>query len=408
MGRTPVKVRQLNQYVGRILKTDPILADVSVIGEISNLKFHSSGHVYFSLKDDYARVGCFLAAQNLEYIKGPLEEGMEIIASGFISVYERGGNYSLNVQDIETGGVGQLAARFEELKKKLSDEGLFDNEHKKELPQFPEKIAIVTSATGAAVQDIMKIIRGKNDYVDILVYPVLVQGPSAPGDIAKAIEDINDDHRDVDIIITGRGGGSAEELWAFNEEVVVRSIFRSKIPVISAVGHETDVTLSDFVADVRAETPTAAAQMAVPDTGLLREHIEDLKKSMIDDLEYKVESCSARLKALDPVAFATGLRTRMNYEQVHLEDTLEQMRYDLDSRIERVRADMELHREILETASPFRILGQGYSYVTDQNGNIIRSVEEVSRGDIISIRMNDGSADAEIRKTFKEVNNGDR
>ena len=402
MGRSAVKVRQLNQYVGRILKTDPLLADVSVIGEISNLKFHSSGHVYFSLKDDYARVGCFLAAQNLEYIKGPLEEGMEVIASGYISVYERGGSYSLNVQDIESGGIGQLAARFEELKKKLSAEGIFDSDRKKDLPQFPDKIAIVTSPTGAAVQDMIKIITGKNDYVNILVYPVLVQGPAAPDDIAKAIDDINAHHGDVDIIITGRGGGSAEELWAFNEEVVVRSIYASHSPVISAVGHETDVTLSDFAADVRAETPTAAAQMAVPDTGVIREQLEELIEDMTSDLEYRVESCTRRLEALDPVAFATGLRTRMNYEQVHIEDVLEQMRYDLDSRIEKARGDIGLFREVLETASPFGILSRGYSYVTGEDGNIIRSIGEVNPGDAVSIRMNDGSAKAEIREISEE------
>lgn len=407
MGRSPVKVGQLNQYISRILRTDPILADVSVVGEISNLKFHSSGHVYFSLKDDFARVGCFLAAPNLEHIKGPLEEGIEVIATGYISVYERGGNYSLNVQDIETGGVGQLAARFEELRKKLSEEGLFDREHKKELPFFPEKIAIVTSPTGAAVQDVMKIIRSRNDYVDILVYPVLVQGPSAPGEIAEAIDDLNVNYKNIDIIITGRGGGSAEELWAFNEEPVLRSIFRSKIPVISAVGHETDVTLSDFVADVRAETPTAAAQMAVPDTGALREHLDELKEDLISDLEYRLDQFTTRLRSLDPVAFASGLKTRMNYEQVHLDDLMEQMKYDLDSRMDRIRSDMGTYKEILETASPFRILGQGYSYVTGEDGRILRSVDEVSPGDPISIRMSDGSADAEIKSTNKEVNHGD-
>jgi len=409
MGRSAVKVRQLNQYVGRILKTDPILSDVSVIGEISNLKFHSSGHVYFSLKDDYARVGCFLAAPNLEYIKGPLEEGMEVIATGYISVYERGGSYSLNVQDIESGGIGQLAARFEELKKKLSAEGIFDPEHKKELPTFPEKIAIVTSPTGAAVQDVMKIITGRNDYVDILVYPVLVQGPAAPADIAKAIDDINENHRDVDIIITGRGGGSAEELWAFNEEVVVRSIFRSTIPVISAVGHETDVTLSDFAADVRAETPTAAAQMAVPDTSEIRALIDEMNEDLLEDMRYRVESCQSRLESLDPVAFAAGLTMRMNYEQIHLEDTIEQMGYDMTSLLDSTRSDMELFREIIETASPFRILGQGYSYIRGKGGKIIRSVSEVSPGDMVSIQMSDGSAISEIKEisdtepTDKEV-----
>ena len=225
MGLKPLKVGQLNSYIGRILKNDPILGAVSVVGEISNLKFHSSGHVFFSLKDETSKVNCFLAASNLERITCPMEEGMEIVASGYISVYERGGYYSLNIRDIEVNGEGQLAIQFEKLKAKLEKEGLFAAENKKPLPEFPSKIAVVTSETGAAVRDIIRTVRNKNDYVDILVYPVLVQGPAAAEDIASAINDINKNHTDIDIIITGRGGGSMEELWAFNEEVVARSIF---------------------------------------------------------------------------------------------------------------------------------------------------------------------------------------
>ena len=259
MGLKPIRVGQLNNYIGRVLKTDPILGNVSVIGEISNLKFHGSGHVYFSLKDEASKVNCFLAASNLERISCPMEEGMEIIASGYISVYERGGYYSLNIRDIEVNGEGQLAIQFEKLKAKLEKEGLFAAENKKLLPAFPSKIAVVTSETGAAVRDIIRTIKNKNDYVDILVYPVLVQGPAAAKDIADAITDINENYRDIDVIIKGRGGGSMEELWAFNEEMVARSIFASEIPVISAVGHETDFTISDFTADFRAATPTRAS-----------------------------------------------------------------------------------------------------------------------------------------------------
>ena len=408
MGRSAVKVAQLNQYIGRIMKTDPLLSDISVIGEISNLKYHSSGHIYFSLKDDYARVGCFLAAQNAEYITSPLEEGMEVIASGYISVYERGGNYSLNVQDVETAGLGQLAARFEALKKKLSEEGLFDPDKKKELPAFPEKIAIVTSPTGAAVRDILKILKSRNDYVDILIYPVLVQGPSAPPEIASAIDDINDNHKDVDIIITGRGGGSAEELWAFNEEIVVRSIAGSHIPIISAVGHETDVTLSDFAADVRAETPTAAAQMAVPDTAQLREELNYLKERLKEGIEHRVESLQRTLDNLDPTAFATGLKTRMNYEQMHIDSLWEQISDDMDLRIKEGIRISDQYMEIIETASPYRILGQGYSWVTDENGKILRSVDAIKKGDLVTLRLSDGSADAYIEDTKKEVDNNER
>lgn len=406
MGRSAIKVGQLNQYIGRILKTDPILSDVSVIGEISNLKFHSSGHIYFSLKDDTSKVNCFLSSYNAEYIKSPLEEGMEIVASGYISVYERGGYYSLNVMDVETGALGQLAVRFEELRKKLSEEGLFDDEHKKELPSFPKRISIVTSPTGAAVRDIIKIVKSRNDYVNILIYPVLVQGPAAAASIAGAIDDINANHRDVDVIITGRGGGSAEELWAFNEEVVVRSIYNSKIPVISAVGHETDVTLSDFAADIRAETPTAAAQMAVPDTGEIREALDDMRDSLMEDMAHLIEGYKTRVENLDPSSFASGLMTRMNYEQMHTDDIFEQMSEDIRSRIDRSLLRAEHYREIIETANPYRILGQGYSFVTDEKGSIIRSVDDISEGDRVSIRLSDGYAEATIDNREKEAEDG--
>ena len=295
MGLKPIRVGQLNNYIGRVLKTDPILGNVSVIGEISNLKFHSSGHVYFSLKDETSKINCFLSSSNLEHITCPMEEGMEIVASGFISVYERGGYYSLNIRDMEVNGEGQLAIQFEKLKAKLEKEGLFAPEHKKPLPEFPSKIAVVTSETGAAVRDIIRTIKNKNDYVDILVYPVLVQGPAAAQDIAGAIRDINENYKDVDVIITGRGGGSMEELWAFNEEVVARSIFASEIPVISAVGHETDFTISDFTADFRAATPTAAAELAVPDTGKLREYLEDMKEELASSLIQGIEMAGVAL-----------------------------------------------------------------------------------------------------------------
>ena len=333
MGLKPIKVGQLNNYIGRVLKTDPILANVSVVGEISNLKFHSSGHVYFSLKDETSKLNCFLASSNLERITCPMEEGMEVVASGYISVYERGGYYSLNIRDIEVNGEGQLAIQFEKLKAKLEREGLFSAENKKPLPEFPSKIAVVTSETGAAVRDIIRTVKNKNDYVDILVYPVLVQGPAAAEDIAAALRDINENYSDVDIIITGRGGGSMEELWAFNEEVVARSIFASRIPVISAVGHETDFTISDFVADFRAATPTAAAELAVPDTGELREYLSGMKQTLADSLLQTVEYRKNRLAALDPNAFANGISTRIAYEQMNADRIIEGMGENLASRI---------------------------------------------------------------------------
>ncbi|MBE6028596.1 MAG: exodeoxyribonuclease VII large subunit [Clostridiales bacterium] len=396
MGLKPIRVGQLNNYIGRVLKTDPILGNVSVIGEISNLKFHSSGHVYFSLKDETSKVNCFLAASNLERITCPMEEGMEIIASGYISVYERGGYYSLNIRDVEVNGEGQLAVQFEKLKAKLEKEGLFAAENKKPLPVFPSKIAVVTSETGAAVRDIIRTIKNKNDYVDILVYPVLVQGPAAAKDIADAITDINENYKDIDIIITGRGGGSMEELWAFNEEIVARSIFASDIPVISAVGHETDFTISDFTADYRAATPTAAAEMAVPDTGEIRQSLEEMKENLAASLIQSIELRKNRLSALDPNAFANGITTRIAYEQMNADRIIESMGEHLKNRIASGKERIELLRALIDAADPKGILARGYSVVTDEEGNVISRSNQLKIGQNVTIETGSGTAGAEI------------
>ena len=396
MGLKPIRVGQLNNYIGRVLKTDPILGNVSVIGEISNLKFHSSGHVYFSLKDEASKVNCFLASSNLERITCPMEEGMEIIASGYISVYERGGYYSLNIRDIEVNGEGQLAIQFEKLKAKLEKEGLFSADNKKPIPVFPSKVAVVTSETGAAVRDIIRTIKNKNDYVDILVYPVLVQGPAAARDIADAIKDINENYRDIDVIITGRGGGSMEELWAFNEEIVARSIFASEIPVISAVGHETDFTISDFTADFRAATPTAAAEMAVPDTGELRESLKNMKEELAAALIGQIELRKNRLSALDPNAFSKGIATRIAYEQMNADRIIESMADSLKNRITVGRERIDLLKALLEAADPKAILARGYSVVTDERGNVISRADKLKVGQNVTIETGSGSARAEI------------
>lgn len=396
MGLKPIRVGQLNNYIGRVLKTDPILGNVSVIGEISNLKFHSSGHVYFSLKDETSKVNCFLAASNLERITCPMEEGMEIIASGYISVYERGGYYSLNIRDIEVNGEGQLAIQYEKLKAKLEKEGLFSAEHKKPLPEFPAKIAVVTSETGAAMRDIIRTIKNKNDYVDILVYPVLVQGPAAAQDIANSLKDINAHYKDIDVIITGRGGGSMEELWAFNEEIVARSIFASEIPVISAVGHETDFTISDFTADFRAATPTAAAEMAVPDTGELREYLRSKKEELASSLIGQIDLRKNRLSALDPNAFSKGIATRIAYEQMNADRIIESMADSLKNRIASGRDRIELLKALLEAADPKAILARGYSVVTDEKGSVISRADKLKVGQNVTIETGSGSARAEI------------
>ncbi len=396
MGLTPIRVKQLNGYISRILSVDPLLSDVAVIGEISNLKFQNSGHIYFSLKDDSSSIRCFLPAGTAPQIVCPLEEGLEVIVSGRINVYVPGGYYSLLVTDVEAEGKGQLAVRFEQLKEKLSKEGLFDPAHKKQLPSFPKKVAVVTSPTGAAVRDIQRTIRNKNDVVSILIVPVLVQGPAAASEIAAAIDDLNAHHRDVDVIIAGRGGGSTEELWAFNEEIVARSIYASEIPVISAVGHETDFTIADFTADYRAATPTAAAELAVPDTKELRKHLDWLRDDLAQQLRRRTELARRHLQMLDPSAFAAGIRQRIEAEQKGIEQKKKGMDDQLVRRIETSRQRIELLRQLLNSASPYEILERGYSMVTDESGRLLRSAQEAGLGQNVVIRMADGSLDAKI------------
>ena len=323
---------------------------------------------------------------------------MEVIASGFISVFERDGVYNLNVRDIETNGIGQLAVAFEKLKAKLEKEGLFAPENKKPLPSFPSKIAVVTSETGAAVRDIIKTIKNKNDYVNILVFPVLVQGPAAARDIAGAIDRINAEYRDIDIIITGRGGGSMEELWAFNEEIVARSIFASNIPVISAVGHETDFTIADFTADFRAATPTAAAEMAVPNTNEIRLALNEMRTALANNLIRNIEMKRNRLNALDPNAFARGISEKIAYEQLNADRILEGMEESLRHRIASLKERVEHLGALISTADPKAILARGYSVVTDENGSIISSADELSIGQNVTIETGRGSAAARITR----------
>jgi exodeoxyribonuclease VII large subunit len=396
MALKPVSVSQLNGYIKRILQTDPILGNVSVVGEISNLKFHGSGHVYFTLKDQNSKINCFLPADRLAQLRYELSEGMEITASGYIYLYERGGSYSLNIKDIEVAGLGNLAIAFEKLKAKLEAEGIFDPAIKKPIPYFPEKIAVVTSETGAAVRDILKIIKNRNNYVDVLVYPVLVQGPAAAGEIAAAIDDINAKWPDIDTIIVGRGGGSMEELWAFNEEIVARSIYDSKIPVISAVGHETDFTISDFAADRRAETPTAAAHMAVPDINELKVYVGDLKENLHNYMLRLLQLKEYHLNTLDFNAFRRDIESKIVMEQMRIDSINSENNLLISSMIESFEHQIMNLKDSLEALNPKAIMSRGYSAVTDANGVFINSVNNLKPNDKVVIYMHDGSADATV------------
>ncbi len=357
MALRPITVTQLNDYIARVFDSDTLLMNVAVTGEISNLKYHSSGHVYFSLNDENSKVNCFLPSSYVKNLSYELGDGLEITASGKVNVYRRGGYYSLFVRSIQVAGEGNLSMAFQLMKEKLEKEGLFDPAHKRPIPAFPHKIGILTSSTGAAVKDIVKIIRSKNELVDILIFPVQVQGEGAAQNIAETLKFVNDSYDDIDTLIVGRGGGSQEDLWAFNEEVLARAIYDSRIPVISAVGHEIDFSISDFVADLRAETPTAAADIAVPDIGELVEKLNKFSDEML-----------------------IHLKNKLSLGELRTEKALNKLKSDLDMLLLSRSNEIEKLKLILEQNDPHRIMERGYT-VIESEGRVIRTPEELKDGE---------------------------
>ncbi|NBH61148.1 exodeoxyribonuclease VII large subunit [Anaerotruncus sp. 80] len=373
MALKPVTVSQLNEYISRVIGTDPLLGAVVVKGEISNLKYHGSGHVYFSIIDATSKINCFLPRDYAMSLHYPLEDGMEVTLTGSISVFKKNGTYSLYVKIVEVSGEGNLAIAFEKMKEKLSKEGLFDQSHKKPIPKYPNKIGIVTSATGAAVKDILKILKGRNHLVDVMIFPVLVQGEAASADIAAMLDYINETFDDIDTLIVGRGGGSADDLWAFNEENVARAIYRSEIPIISAVGHEIDFTIADLVADLRAETPTAAAQLVVPDTEQMRKQMEDLKEHLYIQLSNK-----------------------LMYHRLLIDNLAKEMKNCLNGQIAKLENELTQSKLLLEENNPAQILENGYSVLTDEDGKVISAVSQLCEKKEYKITLQDGFAKCRI------------
>lgn len=375
-----------------------------MIGEISNIKFHGSGHIYFTMKDEKSRLSCFLPKERAETLRYQLTDGMEITAQGYIGVYQTGGIYSLNVRDVIVEGTGNLTAAFLKLKEKLQNEGLFDKKHKKAMPLFPRQIVLVTSETGAAVHDIIKVIKDRNDIINIIVYPCLVQGTEAATDISQAILEVNNLFPDADLMIIGRGGGSLEDLWPFNEEIVARSIFCSRIPVISAVGHETDFTISDYAADLRAATPTEAAQMAAPRTSELKKKIETLGSSLFDSaktlINYK-ELCvmSFNMKSLgEQLSYRIknlSLKTRGNYSG---------LLSAIEERLSALQLKAELIKAELNSADPYEIMKRGYGAVLDPDGKFARGVSYFKIGDSLTVIFNDGKINCQVKGIMRSSN----
>ena len=401
MALKPIRVSQINNYIKRILQSDPLLGGVTVIGEVSNLKFHGTGNVYFSLKDESSKINCFLPAERAEALRYELTEGLEIQASGYVYVYEKGGTYSLNIRDILVEGTGNLAVAFETLKRKLEQEGLFRQEHKKLIPAFARKVAVVTSDTGAAVRDIIKIIKERSPFTDILLYPCRVQGEGAAEEIAEAIRRVNERFPETDVLITGRGGGSMEELWAFNEEVVARSIFASEIPVISAVGHETDFTIADFAADRRAATPTEAAQMAVPDVNLIKQRLEKGKTDLRENLRQKMQLAELRMERSSPGEMRKALESRLDRAAINIEEQMRNLLFYCRNRLEVLNRKTEAYKTALETQNPAEIMERGYGLILNGEGNVVTGIADLSRGDSLAVLMKDGQVDCTVNAVLK-------
>lgn len=394
-------ISEANSYIKRILTNDPILYNLRVKGEISNFKVHSSGNVYLSLKDEKSKLNCIIFKSNYDKSLN-LDNGVKIIATGYISVYERDGAYQLYINEVEIEGIGNLYIEFNKLKEKLKNEGLFDSKYKKQIPKMPRSIGVVTSPTGAVIRDIINVTKRRFPKVDIKLYPVNVQGDKSAEDICSGIEFFNR-MENVDTIIVGRGGGSLEELWSFNEEIVAREIFKSKIPIISAVGHETDFTICDFVSDMRAPTPSAAAEIATPDLSEIYYKLDNIKNRMNRSLNNQVILDNEKLNN----TFDKINNHMKNYiirdKVIQLDQIYDKINFRLEQNLETSKEKLSKKAALLHNLSPLATISRGYSIV-EKKGHVINSIEEVNVNDDINITLKDGDLDCIINKiNSKEV-----
>lgn len=394
-------VSQVNTYIKNMFSQDYMLRSISVKGEVSNCKYHSFGHIYFTLKDKLGVISCVMFAGNRGGLSFPLKEGMQVVVSGNIDVYERDGRYQLYAKKIVLDGIGQLYERYEALKQELEERGLFAEEYKQPIPQYIHTLGVVTAKTGAAVRDIINIAKRRNPYVQIIVYPAIVQGEYAVPSIVNGIHAL--EQLGVDVMIVGRGGGSIEDLWAFNEEAVAQAVFDCSVPVISAVGHETDTTIIDYVADLRAPTPSAAAELAVWDVDLLEKHLLSYREYMINRIRQSLEKYrlyvsreAMRIKQFSPQNRIQTLRfTTMRAE--------EQLQAGMQHILEEYRRMLSIHIERLKGVSPLDKLSQGYSFVENENGKTVNDINAVSIGELLTISVKNGKIKARAEKINSHI-----
>ncbi len=397
--RNAYTVSKVNQYIRNMFQCDYALNRIYVKGEVSNLKYHTSGHIYFTLKDEKSQMSCVMFASQRSGLDFRMTEGQSILVYGYIGVYERDGKYQLYASEITQEGLGSLFELFEKLKKDLEKEGLFSSEHKKEIPFYAKKVGIVTASTGAAIQDIVNIAKRRNPYVELILYPAKVQGEGAAETIVKGIKTL--DAMKIDVLIVGRGGGSIEDLWAFNEESVARALYHCKTPVISAVGHETDTTIADFVSDLRAPTPSAAAELAVCNIFSMLDSIKEyehrinrLMERKIQQNRYFLEQYKLRLEHQSPM-----YQIQRNRQYViDLEDKLE---YFMKQNVLGKKHRLQLYIEKMKGLSPLEKLNKGYAFLTDEEGNTVRTVGTLKKGDNVAIAVTDGEIQAVVEKVTK-------
>ena len=392
-------VAQINAYIKRIFQSDYALNRIYIKGEVSNCKYHSSGHIYFSLKDDKSQISCVMFAnQRINGLDFEMENGQTVIVSGSISVFERNGTYQLYANEISLDGIGRLYVEFEKLKDKLYKEGLFDHEKKKPIPQNPKTIGIVTAKTGAAIHDIMSVAKRRNPYIQLVLYPAQVQGDGPADTIVRGIQTL--DRYGVDTIIIGRGGGSIEDLWAFNEEMVARAIYAAKTPIISGTGHEVDTTIADYAADLRAATPTAACELAVPDLRETLDAIDARKRSLsvqirhiLRNYELRLEQYSGKLRSFDP-------KLQLQEQRMTLAELEDRLTKRMDFLRNRYQHRLELYAQRLHGLSPTAKLIGGYGYLSDQSGRPVVSATQISKGDEVQITISDGSIKTKVTQVI--------
>lgn len=397
-------VKQVNAYIKNMFTQDFMLNRIYVKGEVSNCKYHTSGHIYFSLKDESGAIACIMFSGQRGGLEFRMQDGQQVVVLGSVTTYERDGKYQLYAKEIILDGAGLLYEKFEALKRELGEMGMFAEEYKQPIPRFAKRIGIVTAPTGAAIRDIINISTRRNPYVQLILYPALVQGEAAAASIVKGIEIL--DKANVDIIIVGRGGGSMEDLWAFNEEIVARAIFHCQTPVISAVGHETDTTIADYVADLRAPTPSAAAELAVYEYQALANSLEDkklrLKKIMYQRIQLeraKIERYQLKMNYLHP-------GTRLREKQQRSMELEEKLHLLMERKLNNAKQQLALYIERMKGLSPLAKLNQGFSYVAAEDGSVVKSISQLQKGNVLSIHVTDGMVKARVEDVKKEDYSG--